>query len=72
MVTYQVDGSDTSAKIDNLDTILTGGRLSLENKQVLTNAYSYFLEAHGVETADKALMALTLASPEFHTSSTRE
>lgn len=71
-ITYQVDGADISAKIDDLDTIMTGGRLSIENKEVLTNAYSYFLEAHGTETADRALMALTLASPEFHTSSTCE
>jgi hypothetical protein len=69
-VSYKVNGEDISSKIDDLNTIITGGRLSEGSKQVLTEAYDYFLKAHGTETADKVLLALTLASPEFHTSST--
>lgn len=68
-LTYQPYGGEIEEKIDDLDTILTGGRLSAGNKQVLTNAYNYFQEAHGNSTADKALMALFFATPEFHTSS---
>jgi hypothetical protein len=67
---YQLNGDEVASKINDLDTELCGGRLGDGSKQVLTDAYNYFLEAHGTETADKVLMALTLASPEIHTSST--
>lgn len=69
-VTYQVNGTDILNKIDDLDNIMTGGRLGAENRQVLANAYQYFVEAHDVETADRVLMGLIAASPEFHTSNT--
>jgi hypothetical protein len=67
---YQLNEDEVASKINDLDTELCGGRLGDGSKQVLTDAYNYFLEAHGTETADKVLMALTLVSPEFHTSST--
>eukprot|EP00804_Cyclotella_cryptica_P005395 CCRYP_017085-RA/>CCRYP_017085-RA protein AED:0.06 eAED:0.06 QI:162/1/1/1/1/0.96/28/3961/2317 len=69
-VTYQVNATDILNKIDDLDTIMTGGRLSAENRQVLADAYQYFFVAHDVETADRVLMGLMAASPEFHTSNT--
>jgi hypothetical protein len=72
VVNYQVDGADIASKIDDLDVIMTGGRLSVENKQVLTDAYNYFIQAHDVETADRVLMGLVTASPEFHTTNTRK
>jgi hypothetical protein len=71
-VTYQVNGADVASKIDDLDLIMTSGRLSAENKQVLSNAYKYFFEAHNVETADRVLMGLMTATPEFQTSNTRK
>ena len=71
-ITYQVNEADISSKIDELDTIMTGGRLGTDNKQVLTNAYEYFLGAHDIETADRMLLGLMAASPEFQTSNTRK
>jgi hypothetical protein len=65
-----VNGTNILNKIDDLDTIMTGGRLSVENRQLLAEAYQYFVKAHGVETADKVLMGLIAASPEFHTTNT--
>lgn len=71
-ITYQVNGTDISKKINELDTIMTGGRLGADNKQVLANAYEYFLGAHDTETADRILLGLMAASPEFQTSNTRK
>ena len=68
-ITYQARNStSTTNKIDELDTIMTGGRLSSENKQVLASAHDYFLNTYDVETADRVLLGLIAASPEFHTS----
>ena len=61
--------SYVSQKIDELSTLLTAGRLSRENKQVLANAHAYFQLVHGIEHADRALLKLMATAPEFHTSS---
>ena len=66
---YQtVDGTSVTEKIDELSTLLTAGRLSSENKQVLVNAHAHFTENHGVEYADRVLVKLIAQTPEFHTS----
>lgn len=67
-LTHQVEGADIAGKIDELATVMTGGRLSIENKQVMIDAYTYFRREHDVETADKVLLGLVTACPEFHTS----
>ena len=67
---YQATASShVSQKIDELSTLLTAGRLSKENKQVLVNAHAYFQLVHGIEHADRVLLKLMATSPEFHTSS---
>lgn len=68
---YQTaDGTSVSRKIDDLSTLLTAGRLSFENKQVLVDAHAYFLENHGIAHADRVLVKLLAATPEFHTTNT--
>lgn len=69
-LTYQVNGVDVASKIDDLSTMITSGRLSEENKQVLTEAYNYFAVNFDADSADRALLQLILTSPEFHTSNT--
>lgn len=70
---YQATASShVSQKIDELSTLLTAGRLSKENKQVLVNAHAYFQLVHGIEHADRTLLKLMAAAPEFHTSSLGE
>lgn len=61
--------SVVSEKIDQLSTLLTAGRLGTANKQVLVNAHAYFTENYGVEFADRAMLKLVAATPEFHTTS---
>jgi hypothetical protein len=71
-IAYQANGTDIANKIEELDTLMTGGRLGDDNKQVLASAYDYFLGAHGIETANRVLLGLMAASPEFQTSNTRK
>ena len=70
---YQAKASlYVSQKIDELSTLLTAGRLSRENKQVLVNAHAFFQLVHGIDFADRAMLQLIAAAPEFHTSSLGE
>ena len=69
-VTYNAAGDDIYAKIDDLSTLLTAGRLSPENKQVLAEAHSYFSQNYGVDRGDRVLIELLSTSPEFHTTNT--
>ena len=71
-LSYEADGTDASSKIDDLSTLLTAGRLSEENKQVLIDAYDYFQATYDTETANRILLQLMLTLPEFHTSNTGE
>lgn len=64
------DPSAVSVKIDELSTLITAGRLSAENKQVLMNAHASFNEKSGIEAADRVLLKLLMATPEFQTSNT--
>ena len=67
---YQANSmTNVSRKVDELSTLLTAGRLSRENKQVLVNAYAYFTIMHGISHADRVLLKLLLSSPEFNTAS---
>ncbi len=61
-----------SDKVNDLSTLMTAGRLSDQNKQVLMDAYNYFAKAHGAETGERVLLQLMSALPEFHTSNTGE
>jgi hypothetical protein len=95
---YQTDDTiSASDKIDELSTMMTAGRLSAENKQVilvrfyqhnslflrptralylrhvhnnLQDAHAYFRANHGVDFADRIILKLMAATPEFHTSNT--
>ena len=69
-LTFQAEGSDISSKVNDLSTMITAGRLSAENKNVLIDAYNYFKQAGGEQSADRALLQLLTSSPEFHTSNT--
>ena len=69
-LSYNASGTNLSSKIDDLSTMMTAGRLSEENKQVLMDAYKYFSKAHDTETGDRVLLQLMTALPEFHTSNT--
>ncbi|KAL7554934.1 hypothetical protein ACHAWF_018496 [Thalassiosira exigua] len=62
--------TNVTSKIDELSTLMTSGRLSPENKQVMVDAHAYFTETHGVDFADRVLLKLLTAAPEFHTSNT--
>jgi len=59
--------NDISDKINDLYTLMTAGRLSDDNKQVLVDAYNYFAKAHGADTGERVLLQLMSALPEFHT-----
>lgn len=69
-VTYNAAGEDIYARIDDLSTLLTAGRLSPENKQVLAEAHSHFSQNYGPDRGDRVLIELLSTSPEFHTSNT--
>lgn len=64
--------NDISDKINDLSTLMTAGRLSDDNKQVLVDAYNYFAKAHGADTGERVLLQLMSALPEFHTWNTGE
>ena len=64
------NGTSVLDKIDELSTLLTAGRLSDENKQVLADAHSYFDRNHGIDFADRTLLKLLAMTPEYHTSNT--
>lgn len=68
---YQaLDPANVSGKIDDLSTLMTAGRLSAENKQVIMDAHAYFNENYGIDQADRVLLKLMAMTPEFHTSNT--
>lgn len=67
---YQTNGTDPMSKINELSTMMTAGRLSPQNKQVMLDAHSYFNETHGIEVADRVLLKLLTTTPEFATSNT--
>ena len=69
-VTYDAVGDDIYSKIDDLSTLLTAGRLSPENKQVLAEAHAYFTENYGPDRGDRVLLQLLSTTPEFHTTNT--
>lgn len=69
-VTYNGVGDDIYARIDDLSTLLTAGRLSPENKQLLAEAHSHFSENYGPDRGDRVLIELLSTTPEFHTSNT--
>ena len=71
-LSYKVSGTNLASRIDDLSTMITAGRLSQENKQVLIDAYKYFSKAHDKETGDRVILQLMTALPEFHTSNTGE
>ena len=71
-LTYEASGTNVANKIDDLSTLITAGRLSEENKQVLIEAYKHFSKAYDKESADRVLLQLMTALPEFHTSNTSE
>jgi uncharacterized protein (DUF1501 family) len=62
--------TDVAMKVDELSTMMTAGRLSAENKQVLVDAHAFFTQTHGFEFAARALLKLLTTTPEFHTSNT--
>lgn len=67
---YQTAGSNVETKIDELSTLMTAGRLSEFNKQVLKDAHGNFTADFGVEEADRVLLKLLASTPEFHSSDT--
>ena len=69
-VTYNGVGDDIFSRIDDLSTLLTAGRLSPENKQVLADAHTYFSRHYGPDRGDRVLIELLSTAPEFHTSNT--
>jgi len=64
------NGISVASKIDEISTLLTAGRLSAENKQVLVDAHAYFNENYGIDFADRVLLKLISTTSEFHTSNT--
>ena len=59
-----------SNMVEELSTLMTAGRLSAENKQVMLDAHAYFTTNNGTASADRVLVKLFAATPEFHTSNT--
>ncbi len=60
----------TSAEdiVEELDMLLTNGRLSVENKQLIFNEYKKKLLTEGETAALRMAQQLIVSSPEFHTS----
>lgn len=69
---FQTNGTGVENKIDELATLITGGRLSEENKQILLDAHTFFNQTYDIDSADRVLLKLMTTTPEFHTSDTRE
>lgn len=67
---YGTNGTVVADKVDEISTLMTAGRMSNENKQVLLDAHTYFNETSGIEEADRVLLKLLTTLPEFHTSNT--
>jgi cullin-associated NEDD8-dissociated protein 1 len=62
--------NSVSNMVEELSTLMTAGRLSAENKQVMLDAHAYFNTNNGTASADRVLVKLFAATPEFHTSNT--
>ncbi len=69
-ITYNGTGADIYERLDDLSTLLTAGRLSAENKQVLAEAHAHFSEHYGADRGDRVMMELLTTTPEFHASNT--
>jgi uncharacterized protein (DUF1501 family)/uncharacterized protein (DUF1800 family) len=68
--TYGIDDSSADDIINDLSTILTSGRLSPENKQIIKNAFEQTIaEGKGEYEAMINAQQLIVLSPEFHTNS---
>ena len=68
-LSYNAVGSDVASKVNDLSMLLTSGRMSAQNKQVIINAHADIEASHDIETADRIILELITATPEFHTSS---
>eukprot|EP00957_Ditylum_brightwellii_P015741 1186710-Ditylum_brightwellii.AAC.1 len=55
--------------INQVDTLLTNGRLGHENKATLQAAYAYVASKSDEETAQRAVQQLIATSPGFHSTS---
>lgn len=55
--------------VSELADLLTGGRLSDENKQFIVTVYNTWYQSNGPEDAFRIALQLIVTSPEFHTTS---
>jgi hypothetical protein len=69
-LSYAPSASDVESRIEELSTLLMAGRLSVENKQIIFDAYTRFNATNGTEVADRVMMKLLTSTPEFHSSNT--
>lgn len=58
------DNDDPNGIIDDIATLLTSGRMSVENRNILKNAY---LSEQDPDKAFRLAQQLGVSSPEFHT-----
>ena len=63
-LTYKTnDPDDPDSVVEDLATLLTSGRMSDENRDVIKNAY---FSVNGTDTRLRLVQQLALSSPEFH------
>lgn len=60
------------AVVDELDLLLTGGRLNAVSKALLVDSYDQELYANGALAALKVVQKLFVAAPEFHSTNVFE
>ena len=67
-LSFSMPGAEADAVVSKLSTLLTSGRLSAENKQVIIDAYNEKLP--DADAALRLAQQLILTSPEFHSTNT--
>jgi len=55
-LSYNAVGSDVASKVNDLSMLLTSGRMSAQNKQVIINAHADIEASHDIETADRIIL----------------
>jgi len=67
-IRYVPDNTEASAAVDQLDFLLTGGRLTPQNREVIRSKYATAMRTSNADAAIKAAQELFLFTSEFHAS----
>lgn len=63
---YTTDAPSAAAAVDQLDLLLTGGRLTPQNREVISQRYASTLASSDSKSALKAAEELVMFTSEFH------